>query len=128
MTLAACSNDDDCRVDGGKVAAQFTANIANGTATRAYDAVWEDGDAIGITATDNTLMAAKYANCKYTTSSSSLGNFTAAGTTTKIYFQDQNTVGFTAYYPFSDTDGTSAGTIEGKTSEAAQKSIVPKRR
>lgn len=115
LTLAACSSDESVE-NNAPVAATFTANIENSQATRAYDTTWEDGDAIGITPTNNSLMTAKYANIKYTTSTNSLGNFTDAGT--KIYFQDPNTVGFQAYYPFYGTNGTSAATISNISTDA----------
>jgi len=108
LMLAACSEEDDCNV-----AVRFTANIDNAKATRALSTTWEDGDAIGITATTNTSMS-KYQNYKYTTAAGSLGDFTADAAEA-IYFQNDASVDFTAYYPYSGTNGMAAGTLANNT-------------
>ena len=46
LALAACNNDNE-NLNGGPVAAQFTADIA--LATRASGTTWDNGDRIGIT-------------------------------------------------------------------------------
>lgn len=122
LMLAACNNDEN-EMTTGPVAAQITAGI-DAPQTRAYDATWENGDAIGITTiTDESATKTQYANIKYTTTGD--GWFTS---TTPIYFQDMEAVTFSAYYPFSGTSGTAAGTIS-KTitaddqSEVSQKNI-----
>ena len=101
LTLAACSNDDE-NLNGGPVAAQVTAGIG-GVQTRASGAVWENGDAIGISTTSQTQTS--YVNMKYTTSGD--GNFTHAadlgGEASGIFFQDADeTVTFCAYYPYDE--------------------------
>lgn len=105
LTLAACNNDEN-EMTTGPVAAQITAGI-DAPQTRAYDATWENGDAIGITTiTDASTTKTQYDNIEYTTTGD--GRFTS---TTPIYFQDMEAVTFSAYYPFSGTSGTPAGTI-----------------
>lgn len=122
LMLAACNNDEN-EMTTGPVAAQITAGI-DAPQTRAYDATWENGDAIGITTiTDASTTKTQYDNIEYTTTGD--GRFAS---TTPIYFQDMETVTFSAYYPFSGTSGTPAGTIS-KTitaddqSEVSQKNI-----
>ena len=95
LLLTACSSDNDTTVAVNEpVAAEFTASI--GAPTRAYDQTWEANDAIGIY---GTSAAESFTNVKYATDGSN--SFTAA-TAEKIYFQDNNTVTFTAYYPWND--------------------------
>ena len=105
LMLAACNNDEN-EMTTGPVAARITAGI-DALQTRTYDATWENGDAIGITTiTDASTTKTQYDNIEYTTTGD--GRFTS---TTPIYFQDMEAVTFSAYYPFSGTSGTAAGTI-----------------
>lgn len=108
LALASCNNDEIENLEE-PVAAQFSASISDAVETRASGTSWDNGDAIGITATNNTAMTA-YTNIQYTTASGD-GNFT--GTT--IYFQNTGTVTFSAYYPFTGTGGIAAGTISSDT-------------
>lgn len=111
LTLAftACSNNEIENLEE-PVAAQFSASISDAIETRALGTLWDKGDVIGITASDNNDMAAKYTNIQYTTANGD-GNFTG----TAIYFQNTGNVTFSAYYPFTGTAGTAAGTISSDT-------------
>lgn len=108
FTFTSCSNDEIENL-AEPVAAQFSANISDVLETRASGTSWDKGDAIGITASGNDGMAA-YTNMKYTTTNGD-GSFT--GTT--IYFQNTGNVTFSAYYPFTGTEKTAAGTISSDT-------------
>lgn len=108
LALAACDNDDKY-ADNEPVAAQITANIGNSISSRAAGTAWATGDKIGIT----TLRGSesKYVNMEYTTEKAD-GVFTG----TPMYFQDaQAEVTFTAYYPFTGTEGTAPGIVENNT-------------
>lgn len=106
LTMAACSNDDE---NNNQPTARFSAEIHDATLTRAAGTSWDKTDAIGITATGNAAMS-QYTNIKYTTTEGD-GNFTG----NPIYFQNDQNVTFTAYYPFNKTEGTAAGTLENNT-------------
>lgn len=106
LTMAACSNDDENNL---QPTARFSAEIHDATLTRVAGTSWHENDKIGITATGNQAMS-KYTNVKYTTAQGD-GNFTGS----PIYFQDNNTVTFTAYYPFNGKEGTAAGMLENNT-------------
>lgn len=108
LALAACDNDDKY-ADNEQVAARITANIGNSISSRAAGTAWATGDKIGIT----TLRdgESKYVNMEYTTENGD-GKFTG----TPMYFQDaQAEVTFTAYYPFTGTEGTAPGIVENNT-------------
>lgn len=110
--MSACSSDGPQFT--GPVEANFSANI-NGKQTRASGTTWDASDAIGITGTSNGTT---YSNYKYTVSGAGATSF--AGN--PIYFQDKNNIAFTAYYPFSGTDGTALSpvTISTKTDGTAE--------
>jgi hypothetical protein len=110
--MSACSSDGPQFT--GPVEANFSANI-NGKQTRVSGTTWEASDAIGITGASNGTT---YSNYKYTVSGAGATSF--AGN--PIYFQDKNNIAFTAYYPFSGTDGTALSpvTLSPQTSEAAE--------
>ncbi len=113
LALAACNNDDEY-VDNGPVAVQVTATIGENAMTRASNTSWAVGDKIGIT----TLRKdeSKYINMKYTTTA---GDGVFTGNT--MYFQDKTEpVTFTAYYPFTGSEGTAPGIIEAHTSAEYQ--------
>lgn len=129
FTFTSCNNDEIETIPyEGPVAAQVTAGI-DGVATRAADTSWESGDAIGISCSGTNT---NYTNMKYVTASGN-GTFThykddkedlASG----IFFQGTEDVTFSAYYPFTGTDGTIPGTegsISGNTSQQStnQKSL-----
>lgn len=114
LALASCSNNEIENLEE-PVAAQFSASISDAVETRASGTTWDNGNAIGITASGNDLMAAKYINMKYTTANGD-GNFTG----TAIYFQNTGNVNFSAYYPFTGTEGTAVGTISSDTKATNQ--------
>lgn len=111
LTLAACSNDDE---NNNQIAARFSAEISDATLTRAAGTSWHENDEIGITATGNDAMS-QYTNVKYTTEKND-GNFTGS----PIYFQNNQNVTFTAYYPFSGTEEKPAGKLTPKTEATNQ--------
>lgn len=113
LALAACSNDDKY-ADNEPVAARITANIGNSISSRAAGTAWAKDDTIGIT----TFRGgeSKYVNMKYITKDAD-GKFTG----TPMYFQDaQAEVTFTAYYPFTGTEGTAPDIVENNTRAAQQ--------
>lgn len=111
LTLAACNNDDE---NNNQPVARFSAEISDATLTRAVGTSWHENDEIGITATGNEAMK-QYSNVKYTTEKND-GNFTGS----PIYFQNNQNVTFTAYYPFSGTEGNPAGKLTPKTEATNQ--------
>lgn len=98
IALAACNNDENTTIDTGDGRALFSASI--GAQTRAFDTSWEGDDQIGITGTTGTKT---YTNVAYQTTNGD-GNFTVATPGKEIYYQDDNTVNFTAYYPWNDLE------------------------
>lgn len=121
LALTSCGNDGiEPQVYDGPVAAQVTAGI-NGVLTRAMDASWDNNDAIGISCSSTNT---NYDNMKYVTDGD--GSFThEGGIASGIFFQGTEEVIFSAYYPFSGTEESPAGTINGVTTEnqANQKSF-----
>ena len=113
LMLAACSNEDVTTVPDGEVALKVNATIS-GTVTRASGTTWADNDQIGIS-TVGTTTQTSYANIPYTWNGSS---FDSDGT--DIYFQNLDEVTFSAYYPFTGTAGTAAGTISVSTDASNQ--------
>lgn len=114
--LTACSNDENGVIDSPVSKAAFSATI-NGPVTRAFDQQWEDQDAIGISGTSGTEA---YTNVAYKTTGN--GNFTVVTDGKEIYYQDDQSVMFTAYYPWNDLQGET--TIEADTwLQADQKSF-----
>lgn len=112
ITLAACSDNDEPVIENDG-AAVVTANIGD-VVSRAANTSWDNGDAIGISTTSTGKT--QYANMQYSTSGN--GNFThVGGKDTGIFFQSMDAVTFSAYYPFSGTEGTAAGTINGNTTD-----------
>lgn len=114
ISLTSCSNNDEPSIvnDG---AAIVTANIGE-VETRASDTSWAIGDAIGISTTSGTEVKTQYANMKYSTTGN--GDFThVGGRASGIFFQSMDAVTFSAYYPFTGTEGTAPGTITGSTSD-----------
>ena len=95
LTLAACNNDNE-NLNGGPVAAQFTAEIYEAASTRVNSegTDWTDGDRIGVTGAGFTNVPYKREN----------GKFATDGTT--IYFNDTETHTFHAYYPYQSDGGT----------------------
>ena len=95
--LASCSSNEEPTVGKADGPVKFSASI-NGTAnSRAYNQVWESGDKIGINATTGDK---EYTNVAYTTDGT--GDFSVVTSGNEIYYQDNNPVTFTAYYPWTD--------------------------
>lgn len=112
ITLAGCSDNDEPVIENDG-AAVVTANIGD-VISRAANTSWDNGDAIGISTTSTGKT--QYTNMQYSTSGN--GNFThVGGKDTGIFFQSMDAVTFSAYYPFSGTEGTAAGTISGNTTD-----------
>ena len=103
LTLAACNNDNE-NLNGGPVAAQFTADIYEAVSTRASGTTWDDGDCIGIT-------GAGYTNIPYV-----LDNNRFKPQSTVIYFNGTETKTFHAYYPYN----VAGGVLTATTDAAAQ--------
>lgn len=129
FAFTSCSNDEIETIPyEGPVAAQVTAGI-DGVATRAADTSWENGDAIGISCSSDGDVT-KYTNMKYVIAKGD-GAFThykddkedlASG----IFFQGTGNVTFSAYYPFTGTDGTIPGTEGSITGSTSQQSTNQK--
>lgn len=122
LALTSCGNDGiEPQVYDGPVPAQVTAGI-NGVLTRAMNESWESGDAIGISCSGKNT---NYDNMRYVTASGD-GDFAHdGGVASGIFFQDTEEVTFSAYYPFTGTEKSSAGTISGVTTsdQTQQKSF-----
>ena len=115
--LTACNNDENDVIDSGSSQATFTAAINGQANTRAYDQTWEANDAIGISGTSGSTV---YTNVQYVTTGGN-GNFTAGTSGNEIYYQDNNAVTFTAYYPWTKL-AADATTITADTRAQASQS------
>lgn len=128
LALTSCNNNEIETIPyEGPVAAQVSAGI-NGVTTRATDAAWASGDAIGISCSSDGNVT-KYDNMKYVTASGN-GTFThytgdSEDLANGIFFQGTGQVAFSAYYPFTETEGSPAGTIVSVTTndQTKQKSF-----
>lgn len=121
LTLAACSNDEtEKQVTNEPTAARFYGEISDAT-TRAAGTAWTADDAIGVTGKSGDIT---YTNIKYKFAEAGkpFGVATAGNT---IYYQDYQSVNFTAYYPFSGTEKSAAQTVS-KTIEAADQDVTNK--
>lgn len=119
IALASCSNDEANELQNSNepVAASVVADIA-GVRSRAANTSWDAADQIGISCVSATGKT-KYANMAYETTGD--GVFThVGGKPTGIFFQDKEDVTFTAYYPFTGTEGTAAGVISGSTADQSK--------
>lgn len=96
LALASCSSEGDAPELNKGNEARFFASI-NSRNSRAYDAVWENGDQIGITGTSG---AKAYSNVAYATDGT--GNFSVITPGSEIYYQTNDPVTFTAYYPYEN--------------------------
>ncbi len=113
LALVSCNKNNVTPVpEDGTVAARITAGIG-GVQTRAAGSSWAAKDAIGISTVTGTKT--DYSNIPYKWDGTS---FLPDGTA--IYFQSPEVVTFNAYYPFTGTVGTSAGTIKAVTKAANQ--------
>lgn len=113
MTLAGCTSGPDQPADTRLVAPQFSASISDGS--RAFDSQWEKGDAIAISG------AGRF-NVSHTTAAGD-GRFAVTTPGEEIYFQDENTTRFTAYWPRTELDAATALIYADTREQAAQKSF-----
>lgn len=118
VLLTGCGNDGDgsLQPESNAVRASFSAAISGSNATRAYDTSWEAGDAIGVSGKSGDVS---YNNVSYTTAGGD-GTFTVTTPGGEIYYQDDNAVTFTAYYPWNNLQGTTAITADTR-AQASQK-------
>jgi len=117
--LTACNNDENDVIDTGSSQATFTAAIDGQVNTRAFDQTWEAGDAIGISGISGGIT---YTNVQYITDSDGTsGNFTVGTQGNEIYYQDDNSVTFTAYHPWANL-AADATTITADTRAQASQS------
>ena len=111
---AACGNDSPG--DDTPVAACFSAGI-DGLASRAADTWWHDGDLIGITGTSGS---GEYKNIAHVVTDAATNTFTPVDDDNTIYFNDDDDVTFTAYYPHAGTSGTAEPSLSGSTDATYQ--------
>lgn len=104
MALTACSNDNEIQDGSVQNAPRFSATIGVAP-NRAFDQTWENGDQIGIT---GTTGGKTYTNVAYATTGD--GNFSVVTAASSIYYQDDNEVTFTAYYPYAANTDITADT------------------
>lgn len=121
LTLVACSNDEtDNRVVNEPTAARFYGEISE-AATRAAGTTWTADDAIGVTGTSGSTT---YTNIKYEYVANGKP-FNVATSGNEIYYQNNNSVTFSAYYPFSGTEKSAPSTVT-KTITAADQNATDK--
>ncbi len=114
LAIVACNKNIETPVpEDGTVAAQITGGIG-GARTRAAGSTWAANDAIGVSTVSGTKT--DYSNIPYKWDGRT--SFLPDGAV--IYFQSPEVVTFNAYYPFTGTAGTSAGTITAETKAANQ--------
>ncbi|MCD7969412.1 MAG: fimbrillin family protein [Alistipes sp.] len=106
--LAGCNVNDPISEAQKRQALSFTAGIAEATPaqpTRAAGEDWAAGDAIGIFMVENgsTSIVDEAGNKKYEVSNAATGAFEAATDADKMYYPQDGTVDFIAYYPYSAT-------------------------
>lgn len=103
VLLAMCSKvSEPLPVTPDLKAVQFNASINPAVQqTKAFDASWTAGDAIGVFMVGNgaTNVVENSANKRYITETGN-GQFTATGTSGIYYLQNGSKVDFIAYYPF----------------------------
>lgn len=103
ISFNACDKDEP-----SLVAATFISIVSDVQQTpRLVNTFWSPGDAVGISGTSAGVV---YANVKYVTTGTD-GRFTVAEAGKDIYYQSDEQVNFTAYYPFTGTGGGAAGVI-----------------
>ena len=101
FALTSCNNDEFVPDTGQSTGeARFSASI-DAPATRAYNQVWEANDEIGISGTSGDVT---YTNVRYFTANAD-GNFAPNNEADKIYYQTDEEVTFTGYYPWNDLAG-----------------------
>ena len=121
IALAACNNDESTAIDtADNGQALFSASIEGQNKTRAYDTTWDPNDKIGISGTTGDKT---YTNVAYRTDGGTSVNFTIATTGTEIYYQDDATVDFTAYYPWKNLAPETTTIAADTWGQKAQKSF-----
>lgn len=106
--LAGCEKESENTVDNQPVAVRIT-SVIEGMATRAAGTTWATNDAIGVTGISENV---EYKNIKFVTTAGN-GIFTPdGGEANALYITDKNPMEFTAYYPYTGSNGTSAGEIQ----------------
>ena len=103
IALTACTNDNEV-TDNGPVAAVINAEISDAVATRASGTTWADKDEIGVS--ENRYG---YTNVPYRRAN---GKFEPAGSI--IFFEDDASTTFSAYYPYDSNGGTLTATTDGE--------------
>ena len=103
LALAACTNDNE-NLNDGPVAAVINAEISDAVATRASGTTWADKDEIGVS--ENRFG---YTNVPYRRAN---GKFEPAGSI--IFFEDDASTTFSAYYPYDSNGGTLTATTDGE--------------
>ena len=101
VLLAACSNDEnETMIDNTGNRATFSASIRWQVQTRAFDQMWNDNDKIGISGKtgDKTYTNVAY----FTANGGKSGSFSVVTPGEEIYYQDNEPVTFTAYYPWEE--------------------------
>ena len=108
IMLAGCNSEEGLPIgENVQDMAHFSATI-HAPGTRAYDQIWEANDEIGISGTSGDVV---YTNVCHLTADGS-GSFNPKDESKKIYFQDDNEVTFTAYYPWNDLKGSTTITAD----------------
>ena len=104
--MSSCSKNDSFEKTeelSNPVTVSFMTNISRVTGSS-----WENNDSVGISATGTDVT---YTNVKYLSDAS--GKFTVSEGVQPICFKNTNPMSFTAYYPYSDNNGTvSVNTLE----------------
>ena len=104
--MSSCSKNDSFEKTeelSNPVTVSFMTNISRVTGSS-----WENDDPVGISATGTDVT---YTNVKYLSDAS--GKFTVPEGVQPICFKNKNPMSFTAYYPYSDNNGTvSVNTLE----------------
>ncbi len=108
VAFASCNNEEFTPEAGhGDGEARFSASI-DAPVTRAYDNVWDNKDEIGISCKTGDVT---YTNMCYFTATDD-GNFAPKSETDKIYYQTDEEVTFTGYYPWNDLKGANTITAD----------------
>lgn len=96
FAFASCSSYNDGPTGADSAEAKFSAAIES-SYSRAFDATWEPDDQIGIYGNSGSKV---YRNVAYSTVGN--GNFNVMIPGTEIYYQTNDPVTFTAYYPYEN--------------------------
>ena len=124
MFFAACTSEDEEQIieNGDEktldnpVAVDFSAGIA----TRVSGNQWEAGDAVGISVTDGA--DGNYTNVKYTVAENGASaTFNVAEGESPICYTSENSMSFSAYYPYAEESEMSGGKILRNTTQAQDK-------